>query len=228
MAIKLQSTKGFGQTGVKMLVYGQAGAGKTTLIRTLPDPVIISAESGLMSLSESDIPYVTVSTLDDLREVMSWIMSSAEAQSFRSIALDSISEIADVVLAEEKAASKDGRAAYGTMGDKMRKIIRAFRDLPDTNIYFSAKIDRAQDEQGMMLYGPYMPGKTLMQDMPFFFDEVMALRIVRDKDGASRRALMCQSDGLWTAKDRSGKLGAWEEADLGAIINKINGGKNEY
>lgn len=225
MAIKLQSTKGFGQSGVKLLVYGQAGAGKTTLIKTLPDPVIISAESGLLSLSGVDIPYITVASLDDLREVMTWIMSSAEAQRFRSIALDSISEIADVVLAEEKAASKDGRAAYGTMGDKMRKIIRAFRDLPDRNVYFSAKMDKMQDDQGLIMYSPAMPGKTLTQDMPFFFDEVLALRIVRDKDGASRRALMCQSDGLWTAKDRSGKLGAWEEPDLGAIISKINGGK---
>lgn len=227
MAITLQSTKGVGQSGVKLLVYGQAGAGKTTLIKTLPDPVIISAESGLLSLSGVDIPYITVSSLDDLRDVMTWITSSAEAQKFKSIALDSISEIADVVLAEEKTASKDGRAAYGNMGDKMRKIIRAFRDLPDKNVYFSAKLDRAQDEQGMMLYGPYMPGKTMMQDMPFFFDEVLALRIVKDKDGVSQRVLMCQSDGMWTAKDRSGKLGAWEEPDLGAIINKINGGKNE-
>lgn len=225
MAITLQSTKGFGQSGVKLLVYGQAGAGKTTLIKTLPDPVIISAESGLLSLSGVDIPYITVSSLDDLRDVMTWITSSAEAQRFRSIALDSISEIADVVLAEEKTASKDGRAAYGNMGDRMRKIIRAFRDLPDKNVYFSAKLDRAQDEQGMMLYGPYMPGKTMMQDMPFFFDEVLALRIVKDKDGNSRRALMCQADGLWTAKDRSGKLSVWEEADLGGIISKINGGK---
>lgn len=65
----------------------------------------------------------------------------------------------------------------------------------------------------------------MMQDMPFFFDEVLALRIVKDKDGNSRRALMCQADGLWTAKDRGGKLSVWEEADLGAIISKINGGK---
>lgn len=224
MAIKFQSTKGFGQAGVKLLVYGQAGAGKTTLIKTLPDPVIISAESGLLSLSGVDIPYITVTSLADLRDVMKWITQSEEAKRFKSIALDSISEIAEVVLAEEKTTSKDGRAAYGNMGDKMRKIIRAFRDLPDRNVYFSAKMDKMQDDQGLIMYSPAMPGKTLTQDMPFFFDEVMALRIAKDKEGASRRALMCQSDGMWTAKDRSGKLSAWEEADLGAIISKINGG----
>jgi hypothetical protein len=34
---------------------------------------------------------------------------------------------------------------------------------------------------------------------------------------------MAQSDGLWQAKDRSGKLDAWEAPDLGAIISKIGG-----
>jgi hypothetical protein len=35
--------------------------------------------------------------------------------------------------------------------------------------------------------------------------------------------LMCDSDGLWLAKDRSGKLSAWEAPDLGEIIAKIGG-----
>jgi len=37
------------------------------------------------------------------------------------------------------------------------------------------------------------------------------------------RALMCASDGIWQAKDRSGKLEAWESPDLGEIIKKIGG-----
>jgi hypothetical protein len=32
---------------------------------------------------------------------------------------------------------------------------------------------------------------------------------------------MCASDGLWSAKDRSGSLDSWEPADLGAVIAKI-------
>jgi hypothetical protein len=35
------------------------------------------------------------------------------------------------------------------------------------------------------------------------------------------RALFCQSDGLWQAKDRSGKLNQWEQPDLGVVIRKI-------
>jgi hypothetical protein len=59
--------------------------------------------------------------------------------------------------------------------------------------------------------------------LPYLFDEVLALRVERDSDGAVQRALMCESDGLWLAKDRSGKLDAWEAPDLGAVISKIGG-----
>lgn len=50
MAINLRNTNDVSINGVKVLVYGQAGAGKTHLIRTLPHPVILSAEGGLLSL----------------------------------------------------------------------------------------------------------------------------------------------------------------------------------
>ena len=61
------------------------------------------------------------------------------------------------------------------------------------------------------------------QSLPYYFDEVLALRVEKDADGNTQRALMCDSDGLWTAKDRSGRLDAWEAPDLGAIIAKIGG-----
>ena len=87
----------------------------------------------------------------------------------------------------------------------------------------SAKLEKSQDEMGKLLYNPSMPGKSLTQGLPYFFDEVLALRVERDADGNAQRAIMCDSDGLWLAKDRSGKLDAWESPDLGEIIRKIGG-----
>ena len=45
MAITLKSTKGLHAHGVKCLVYGHAGAGKTSLIPTLPAPIVLSASA---------------------------------------------------------------------------------------------------------------------------------------------------------------------------------------
>ena len=221
MAISLKSTGSLSANGVKLLVYGQAGAGKTTLVKTLPSVIVLSAEGGLLSIQDADLPYIEIASMDDLREAYTWLTESAEAAPFQSVALDSISEIAEVCLNAEKKANKDPRAAYGAMQEQMADIIRAFRDLPGKHVYMSAKLEKTQDEMGRVLYSPSMPGNKTGQALPYFFDEVLALRVERDAEGNTQRGLMCDSDGLWLAKDRSGKLDAWEAPDLGAIISKI-------
>lgn len=221
MAISLKRTGGLSANGVKLLVYGQAGAGKTSLIKTLPNPVVLSAEGGLLSIADADLPFIEISTMDDLHEAYSYVAGS----DYNSVALDSISEIAEVCLNHEKKVNKDPRAAYGSMQEQMADIIRAFRDLPNKHVMMIAKLEKTQDEMGRVLYSPSMPGNKTGQSLPYFFDEVLALRVERDAEGNTQRALMCDSDGLWLAKDRSGKLGAWEAPDLTEIISKIGGAK---
>ena len=222
MAINLKSTSDVHSNGVKMLVYSQSGAGKTTLIKTLPNPIIISSESGLLSLEDCDIPYIEVNDMASLKEAYEYVTSEDCAQ-FESIALDSISEIAEVVLAAEKKKAKDGRMAYGEMDTQMTEIIRAFRDIPNRHVYFTAKLEKQQDEMGRVMYFPSLPGNKTAQKLPYFFDLVMALRLEKDADGNPQRALMVESDGLWLAKQRGTKLDTWEAPDLGAIIAKIGG-----
>jgi phage nucleotide-binding protein len=223
MAINVKTTGSLAANGVKVLVYGQAGAGKTSLIKTLPSPIVLSAEGGLLSIQDADLPFIEITSMTELQEAYTWLTSSDEAKAYKSVALDSISEIAEVCLNTEKKATKDPRQAYGAMQEQMADIIRAFRDLPGRHVYMSAKLEKTQDEMGRVLYSPSMPGNKTGQALPYFFDEVLALRVEKDGDGNTQRALMCDSDGLWLAKDRSGKLDAWEAPDLSAIIAKIGG-----
>lgn len=224
MAVQLRSTKSAAAQNVKILVYGMAGAGKTTLIKTLPKPVIISAESGLLSLQDQDIPYIEVSDMDSLGDAYRWATESDEARAFESIAVDSLSELAEVCLSAEKRNNRDGRAAYGEMATQVIDLVRAFRDIKDKHVYFSAKCEKQADESGRILYSPSMPGNKLAQQIPYLLDEVLALRVEKDDEGKPQRALLCDSDGLWAAKDRSGKLDAWMLPDLGDVIRRILGG----
>ena len=221
MAIQLKSTKQAAHNGVKILGYGRAGVGKTTLIRTLPKPLIISAEGGMLSLSGSDIPYIEVSSVEELQEAYVF----ASESEYESIAVDSISEIAEVILNTEKKIAKDPRQAYGAMQEQIADIIRAFRDLPGKNVYLSAKQERIQDDMGRLLYSPSMPGQKTGQSLPYFFDEVFSVRADKNEDGEMVYYLQTSTDGIYEGKDRSGKLEFYEEADLGKIIKKIRGVK---
>lgn len=224
MAVKLISTREAARTnGIKVLVYGAAGAGKTRLCAsTGGSPVIISAESGLLSLRDVDIPVIEVQSIADVHDAYKFLAESAEGQRFTWVCLDSISEIAEVVLNYEKKATKDPRQAYGALSEQMTDLLRAFRDLPGRNVYMSAKLERIKDDHtGAVMFGPSMPGQRLAQSIPYLFDEVFALRVEKDPDGNPQRWLQTQPDFSYQAKDRSGALDAFELPNLAAIAAKI-------
>lgn len=207
--------------GVKMCVHGRAGAGKTTLVKTLPKPLLLSAESGVLSLRDVDIPQITIRNFAEMDEAYTFLTTSEHAKQFQSVALDSISEIAEQCLSFEKSQTKDGRRAYGELFEKVSKMIRKFRDLSGMHVYFSAKQGSNTDEMNVTRYGPNMPGNALTQDMPFYFDELFSLEIGKTPEGQEFRYLLTKTDVQFEAKDRSGVLDKMEEPHLGKIIDKI-------
>lgn len=215
----------------KFCVYGASGIGKTMLAATLPDVAIVSVERGLLSLNQANqirvfgeaknVPVLNITDANDLDDALQFFLSSDEAKQFQSVALDSISDIAEVVLSNAKSKTKDPRQAYGVLADHMSQVIRAFRDL-DKHVYFSAKQDRVQDANGLLLFGPSMPGKQLSVGLPYFFDEVFAMDVSpRQEDGSTYRFLRTAADAQWQCKDRSGVLLPVEEPNLAKIIAKI-------
>ena len=217
--------------GVKILVYSSAGMGKTLLCATAPTPIIISAESGLLSLNPKnqqkilgqvvDIPVITITTYQELQEAYLFIKNDPHAQKFQTICIDSITEVAETILANAKLEFKDARQAYGVLIENTVKLIKDFRDLPGKHVYMSAKQAKFKDETtGGMLFGPSMPGNALPQQIPYLFDEVFNLNIAKSEQ-REYRYLRTQPDLQYDAKDRSGALDAIEQPNLSNIINKI-------
>lgn len=210
------------QHGVKLLLYGRSGVGKTWLVRTVPAPFLISAESGVLSLRDCSIPMAKISTVEDLTDLYNWITSDKQAKQFQTIYIDSISEIGEVVLTNAKKVAKDPRQAYGELIDKTLMVIKAFRDLPNYHVVMVAKQEPHKDEiTGVTTYGPSMPGSKLASQLPYLFDEVLRLGVQNNPKGGTYRFIQTQPDFQHEAKDRSGALDPVEAPDLGAIFNKI-------
>lgn len=216
--IKIQSSRDLArQNGVKAVIYGRSGVGKTTLVTTAPHPLFISAEAGLLSIRNHDIPVVEITTLAEMQELFTFVSTSAEAKDYWTLYLDSLSEIAEVVLANEMRKSKDPRQIYPALLSETVNMIRSFRDIPQKHVVMVAKEEKSSNG----IHGPSLPGSKLGNAIPYLFDEVLRLGIGQTPEGESYRFIQTGPDLLYDAKDRSGILDMYEKPNLTEIFNKI-------
>lgn len=218
MAINVKSTSDIKADGVKCVVYGGAGVGKTRLCATAPKPIIISAEEGLLSLADLDTPvdYVEIHTLKDLTKIYNELKNDTY---YETICLDSLSEICEALIVEILPNYKDNRQAYGELAMKALPMLKNFRNLKGRNTVFTSKLISIQDEETMKVTEElFLPGKVLGTQVPYLVDELFCLRM----DRKGKPLLQTKPDRTRFCKDRSGALDAEESImDLTVLFNKI-------
>lgn len=208
--------------GVKAVVYGPPGSGKTPLINSAPRPILFVCEPGLRSMARSTIPAMEVYSPDNLRDMKNWIVGSNETKNFDTIALDSVSQMSEIFLAEGHLKNKDGRAAYGYAADQTSAITEMLFFLKNKHIVLIAK-QEIYDDAGVFKKRPYFPGKVLNVEIPHRYDLIMhyaADKIMVPGLSTPVKALRTASSYDIMARDRSGMLNEFEPPDLNAIFAK--------
>lgn len=212
--------------GAKLLIYGAAGAGKTTACASAPGKtLIISMEAGLLSIKgASNLDAIEVKEASDVEEIA--VLLENGQLDYDTVCLDSVTEMSEILLASEKLKSKDPRRAYGEVIDVMTRTMKRFRDLK-MHVIFVAKEDKVRDEQtGAFHYQPMMVGAKLSQQIPYLYDGVFVLRIFEGEENEQgkkvpERWLQTVGGANYIAKDRSGKLDDFEAPDLSVLIKKL-------
>lgn len=216
---RIFDTFGMTNIGVKMLVYGKAGVGKTRLCMTAPAPIVLSAERGLLTLRKYHVAAIEVQSLADLKGIRQYLTTRAD---FMTLCIDSVTDIAETVLSYEQKNTSNGQRAYGQMAEQIMEELREFRNLPK-HVIFTAQMGSKKDGlTGGMMWGPSFPGQVLDQKVPYLFDEMFQLEGGIDPATGERYGwLRTQPDRQYEAKDRSGVLAPWEHSDASYIFNKI-------
>ena len=219
--------------GVKATIYGGPGSGKTPLTNTAPRPVLLVTEPGMLSMRTSNIPAWEAYSPGLIAEFFDWFMKSKEAVNFDTLCIDSISNIAEIVLAEELIKVKHGLKAYGNMSERVMKICNDLYYMPQKHIAMIAKQCTVENGRQTMIQGgeivtepvmqkrPFFPGKDLNIKVPHLFDNVLHLGDVTIPGQPKPvRALRTKEIPEVFARDRLGNLAEIEQPDLSLLFAK--------
>lgn len=211
--------------GVKAIVYGPAGTGKTPILNTAPRPVLLATEAGLLSMRGSNIPTYEAYTSQRIDEFFKWFFNSTETKNFDTLGIDSGSQIADIYLnAALQGTSKQGnkvhgQAAYGEMARNTMEHLRTLFYTRHKHVYMICKEEIA-DVDYQSLRRPYFPGKVLPIDVPHLYDFILRLARANIPGAGEHLAFQCVGNMNVLARNRTGNLNEYEPPHFGQLIEK--------
>lgn len=222
--------------GLKALLYGKPGVGKTPMINTAPRPVLLATEPGLLSMRGSTVPTWEAYTMERVEEFFKWLSESKEAANFDTVAIDSGSQIAELSLIKHQAKCKDGRKAYGEMSLECMKHFDTLYYMQQKHVIVICKETRAEvgkqvvQQNGAFVVEstyqaqPFFPGQDLNVKIPHRYDAILYAAHTQ-VPGVAQQVTALRSKGTAEilARDRSGQLAELEPPNLDAIIRKCMG-----
>lgn len=213
---------------VTAFIYGPSGIGKTTLASTLEGrTLIVSAESGLLSLAGKSIDYIEVvgktasEKIESLRIAISIILKNTDA--YDNIFVDSLTEIGQIMSEYQLDLVSNDKSksllAWGEYFKQMRGFIKVIRDMSQFNVIVTSLEKTSQDEYQRRFVTPDLQGSISTQ-VSQYFDEVFYYNYDCKEDKTER---VLYTDGLKNVlcKDRSGRLDKIEKPNLAEIFKKI-------
>ncbi len=127
----------------------------------------------------------------------------------------------------EKTGKPDNRGAYGLLGQEMITALTHLQHVRDKHVIYVAILEEKTDEFNRRFCQLQLEGSKTALELPGVLDEVITLAILKADDGTVYRGFVTRADNPYgyPSKDRSGRLDAIEEPDLGKLIAKCLGQK---
>jgi phage nucleotide-binding protein len=239
---------------LKILIYADPGVGKTYFLGTadsdkrLTPALLVDTEGGTLTIrGKKNIDVVRVRSYEDIVKLINHLRmpnhSKCSHRKWKSIMIDSLTELQKQIMQEilragfVKNPSKDPDIAemrdWGKNAERVRKVVRAFRDLEGYHIIFTLlQRDIKDDNSGIVTIKPSLPGQ-LADDIAGFIDIVGFLQIVRKEESTGEgdkktkkvsvhRRMVVQPITRAIAKDRSDVLGeVIDEPTLPKMLDAI-------
>lgn len=213
------------------LIYGEPGIGKTVLcgstteVASCKKVLVLDVEGGTESLRRTypDVEVVRIVSYPQMMAVFD-DLQSGQFPEFKTVVLDSLTEIQKLSMYEimlDVVRREPGRdpdipsvREWGKNIEQIRKLVRAFRDLPMNVLFTALAVSDKNQKTGVVTKKPALSGK-MANEVAGFLDIVLYMYVkeIPDPDepeGTDKRInarlLLTGATEEYVAKDRTGKL----------------------
>lgn len=216
-----------GPRGVKALIVGPAGAGKTSLLRTLntETTLFVDLEAGDLSVQDVPVDSVKPKTWEECRDIACLLggpnhafastdpysqahfdsLSGVDASKYETLFVDSLTVASRICFrwcqqqpeAHNKAGKQDLLGAYGLLGREMIRWATQLQHAPK-NVVMVGILEQTKDEFGTKSWDLQIEGSKAGRELPGIVDEVLTLNFIPFEEGSTPiRAFVCTQPNAW-------------------------------
>lgn len=201
--------------GLKTLLYGPAGSGKTWLAATFPEPLFLDLEGGLRTVFQlrpvlrfPKDPSEEIQSLEQVREFYRLVRSDPDPH-YDTLVIDSLNELQVLVTKEvlgQFAATRQYEdqmtmADYGKVNRVFLQIVRAFLKLP-YHVVMTA-VETPREYEGQEVY-PKFTGKQIWPELQRMVDQIGYLHVRKGENNEQEHVVSFMLHTSYVAKDRLG------------------------
>lgn len=140
-------------TNLKMMVYGQAGAGKTSLALSAPKPLLLDFDNGVKRVNnahlDDNVGIVQVGTWQD---VLTLITEEREAiAQYETIIVDTIGKMMDFIIAYRCGGRTPRIQDWGTINNDFKAFTQLLSELKKNVIFVAHRDTRKEGEQTVFI-----------------------------------------------------------------------------
>ena len=241
------------QNGVKVLVYGIAGSGKTRLATTARRPLLWAIENGCLSIKDDNIPVVSLPIKQEIDRVLAswdgrsapkedpfkcindfvdWVCNPLQSKDYDTLFVDSLSELSSLVFQYYDQINRNGQRAYGELADRMLIWIKKLNYCQKDVVFICKETQRnvGTDENPVYQIEPYFEGQKTKLETLHLIDVILRFKkhtFVNQGKRETYDVACSKGDGIFIARDRSNKLNEFEYQHFDNMRSKLLGLNNQ-
>lgn len=232
---------------VKLLIYGQSGAGKTVFSAGAPKPLVLdfdgkvsSAASYFAHHNPEKLKEISYESLTDIpgqerpfrrfKKILQGLQKDAAEGKLKheTIILDSLTLFLDAfmadIMAENPGVKRPNNVPalqdYQILNIQFKDVMSSLLGLPAHIIVVGHITSETNQETGRIFWKPLVPGK-LADRLPQIFTEVYRSYVIT-KDGQAQHLMQTGSDGEYVCRTQIPGLPQHIPADFGRLITFMN------